>query len=138
MKIKNVNECEKRVDSALIKSLDEMFFKANLELKSNFQGGNGWTEKEEIAFIEHLLNGNSSGKMIFINNPKFQLDKSSNCTRFMCADGLKRFTAIKRFVNNEFKVLDSYYKDFDGGLKMRYDIKLEGEHVALNCYIEKA
>jgi hypothetical protein len=56
-------------------------------------------------------------------------------------DGLQRYTAIKKFINNELKVFDCRYKDFTGRLRMMHDMyinvnDLPSRKDVLRWYIE--
>ena len=46
----------------------------------------------------------------------------------VCVDGLQRFTAIKRFINNEIQVYGSYYKEFEDSVRVSLNMKIN-----INC-----
>jgi hypothetical protein len=71
-----------------------------LEVNPDFQRGHVWTEAQQIAYIEHVLQGG----------------KASNELRFNCigwmktyegpmvlVDGLQRLTAVRRFLRDEIR-----------------------------------
>ena len=71
-----------------------------LEMNPDFQRGHCWTENQQISFIESVLKGGAkNARVIYLNNPNW---KHSDRTYkdFVCVDGLQRYTAIKRFINN--------------------------------------
>ena len=82
-----------------------------LQLNPNFQRGHVWTEKQQIAFVEFLLRGGKSARVIYFNKPSWQMTKTVNdYDDFVCVDGLQRITAVTKFLKNEIKVFGSYYK----------------------------
>ena len=88
----------------------------NLKLNPDFQRGHVWTEEQQIAWLEFFLRGGKSGKDIYFNDP-FWLNWGSDVPGmykdFVCVDGLQRLTAVQRFVNNEIKVFESYFNEFE-------------------------
>lgn len=125
----------------LVPQIERLIKEEGLQLNPDFQRGHCWTEEQQVAYIMHILRGGSSGKIIYLNNPNWQEHRSNSYTDFVCVDGLQRLTAIKRFINNEIKVFDHYYKDFTGRLRIYHNIKLNINNLktkkeVLNWYIE--
>lgn len=125
----------------LVEQIDKWVNEEDLELCPDFQRGHVWTEEQQVAYIMHILRGGTSGKTIFLNNPNWQEHRSYTYTDFVCVDGLQRITAIKRFINNEIKVFEHYYKDFTGTLRIYHNIKvninnLKTKKEVLQWYIE--
>ena len=70
-----------------------------LQLNPNFQRGHVWTEKQQIAFVEFLLRGGKSARVIYFNKPSWQMTKTVNdYDDFVCVDGLQRITAVTKFL----------------------------------------
>lgn len=125
----------------LVEKIDKWIIEEGLELCPDFQRGHVWTEEQQIAYIKHVLRGGTSGKTIFLNNPNWQEHRSDTYIDFVCVDGLQRITALKRFINNEIKVFDHYYRDFTGSLRIYHNIKininnLQTKKEVLQWYIE--
>ena len=75
-----------------------------LQLNPNFQRGHVWTESQQIAFVEFLLRGGKSARVIYFNKPSWQMTKTINgYDDFVCVDGLQRITAVTKFLKNEIK-----------------------------------
>lgn len=55
----------------LIKWIDEMIQNEGLQLCPDFQRGHVWTEEQQIKYIEFVLRGGKSGKVIYLNNPSW-------------------------------------------------------------------
>ena len=118
----------------------DKYFK--LQLNPKFQRGHVWTEDQQVAYIEFILRGGKSAKVIYFNKPSWQnsmiIDSYDD---FVCVDGLQRLTAVMKFLNNEIKVFDTYYKDFEDKLPIRIDLifnvnDLKTEKEVLQWYVD--
>lgn len=114
-----------------------------LELNPDFQRGHVWTEEQQVAFIEYILRGGKSGRVVYLNNPSWQnwYDKAGAYNDFVCVDGLQRITAIRRFINNEIKAFGFFYNEFEDTprhtLTMKVNINsLKTKKEVLTWYIE--
>lgn len=126
-------ECEYPME--LFVEAIEKFKADGLQLNPDFQRGHVWTEEQQVSYIEYLLQGGTTGRVVYFNNP------SGYSGDFVCVDGLQRITAVQRFVNNEIRVFGSYYADFEGTLKnvfmLRININnLRSRKQVLQWYIE--
>lgn len=93
-----------------------------LELNPDFQRGNVWTEEQQIAFVEFYLRGGRTARVIYFNCPYWNDQNDEKYDMDMvCVDGLQRITALRRFLNNEIKAFDTYFKDFEGTPRMIND-----------------
>lgn len=126
-------ECFYTLDFA-VKTIEEWVIEDNLLLNPDFQRGNVWTEKQQVAYIEFLLKGGKSARVIYFNHPGWM---GSFNGQMVCVDGLQRITAIQKFINNEIKVFNTYYKDFEDHLPLDngIDNKIK-EYVLYNRYVE--
>ena len=85
-----------------------------LQMNPDFQRGHVWTESQQISFIENLLRGGAKqARVIYLNNPSWNRLKNNLYDDMVCVDGLQRYTAIKRFVNNEIKAFGYYIDEFE-------------------------
>lgn len=106
-----------------------------LQMEPDFQRGHVWTEAQQIAFIEFLLRGGRSGRVLYLNNPSWRIQVESGAYNdFVCVDGLQRYTAIRRFIQNEIQVFGSYYKEYTDQLS----ISLNTMRVNINTLPTKA
>jgi uncharacterized protein with ParB-like and HNH nuclease domain len=116
--------------------------KHGLQLNPLFQRGHVWSESQQITFIEFLLKGGKSNRTIYLNHPYWgNLSKKQGYNDFVCVDGLQRMTAVKRFLDNEIKVFNCYYKDFEDKTPVEIDLlinvnNLRTEKEVLKWYIE--
>ena len=121
-----------------IEWIDENIKENNIQLNPDFQRGHVWTEEQQTAYIEFRLRGGTTGKLIYLNCPGWMGDFRGD---FVCVDGLQRITAIQRFMNNEIKAFDTYYKDFEDKLPRDLDMivnvnNLKTRKEVLQWYIE--
>ena len=97
-----------------LKSFEETY---GLDLNPDFQRGHVWTESQQILYVENMLRGMKSGRDIRLNSPAFGTADGNNKSDLkdilLCVDGLQRLTAVRRFMNNEFKVFGFYLKEYE-------------------------
>lgn len=89
-----------------------------LQLNPDFQRGHVWTEKQQVAYIEYLLRGGSSGREFYFNRIGGMHDLRNLKAEFVCVDGLQRITAIMRFLHNKIKVFGLYLNEYEEGVRM--------------------
>lgn len=113
-----------------------------LELNPDFQRGHVWTREQEIAYIEFLLRGGRTGRDLYFNKPSWNNPVPDGAyDDFVCVDGLQRITAILGFLDNEFPVFDSYYREFEDRMSIMNTVRvhvndLKTKKDVLTWYIE--
>lgn len=130
--------------SFFINSIERMIEEEGLELNPDFQRGHLWTEEQQIAYIEFILKGGKTSRVIYLNNPNWGSWSSKDMIKyddFVCVDGLQRITAVQRFVKNEIKVFGHYYSEYDNKTKRQTFLKinvnsLPSKKDVLQWYIE--
>ena len=132
-------ECHYDLKSA-VRQIEEWESEEGLQLNPDFQRGHVWVEAQQIKYIEYILQGGKTAKVIYFNNPGWRSGRIDR-NNFVCVDGLQRITAIKRFINNEIKVFGYYYKEFEGNIRSMEGIKfnvntLKTRKEVLQWYIE--
>lgn len=70
-----------------------------LDLDPDFQRAHVWTEAQQIAFMEYLLRGGTSGRDIYTNCPGWQM--GSRKGPYVLVDGKQRLTAVLRWLRSE-------------------------------------
>ena len=100
-------------------SKDKSVVEYNLDMNPDFQRGHVWMEEQQIKYIETLLMGGAkNARVIYLNCPDWSFNNENNYHDFVCIDGLQRYTAIKRFINNEIKVFGCYLNEIEDKDKM--------------------
>lgn len=122
-------------ESWIKKSIED----GGLILNPDFQRGHIWNEKQQIAYIEFLLRGGKSGRILYFNCPDWSAGGREG--EFVCVDGLQRTTAILKFLNNEIPAFGVYYKDYEDKLPIDIDVlinvnELQTKKEVLKWYIE--
>jgi len=95
-----------------IKDLQENY---NLNMSPDFQRGHVWSVSQQIAYVEYLLKGGSSGREIYFNSPNWMSDFKGE---MVIMDGLQRITAVLDFINNKIPVFNTYHNQFEDRLRM--------------------
>ena len=97
-----------------------------LQLNPDFQRGHVWNEEQQVKFVEYILRGGKTDSIKF-NKPDWELSQDcSDYLDFVCVDGLQRLTALRKFMNNEFKVFNfCYANELDLPIIRRHNIIVE-------------
>jgi len=95
-------------------NIDEL----GLQMNPDFQRGHVWTKEQQIAYIEYLLRGGSSGRDFFFNRIGGMTDFKDMKADFVCVDGLQRITAILDFIHNKIPVFGHFLSEFEDKLRM--------------------
>jgi uncharacterized protein with ParB-like and HNH nuclease domain len=124
------------------REIDSFINEDDLQLNPDFQRGHVWTKKQQIAFIEFLLRGGKSSKVIYFNCPNWLGNRSrGQYNDFVVVDGLQRLTAVLAFINDEIPAFGIYHKDYEGRVPLGIDLifnvnNLETKAEVLQWYIE--
>lgn len=109
---------------SLIREIDRMEKEEGLVLNPDFQRGHVWSEEQQTKYIEFILKGGKTARVIYLNNPQWHFEVKSGYKGFVCVDGLQRITAIRRFVNNEIKAFGYYLKEYEDSMRNKIDMRL--------------
>ena len=118
--------------------IEEWIAEDRLQLNPDFQRGHVWTDEQQVNYIEFLLKGGQSSRVIYFNHPGWMTGFKGD---FVCVDGLQRLTAVMRFLGNEIQVFGCYYKDFEGHMPTDLDLlfnvnNLKTKKEVLKWYLE--
>lgn len=106
----------------LVRRIEKWEKEEGLEMNPIFQRGNVWTEEQQIRYIEFLLRGGKTSKIIYLNRKSLDPIEDSKKMNFVCIDGLQRYTAMKRFVNNQIQVFGCYMNEYEDARTYRRKI----------------
>jgi len=113
-----------------------------LQMCPDFQRGHVWTETQQSRYVEYILRGGKTARVIYFNHTQWgQGGGKKQGAEFVCVDGLQRITAVTRFVNNEIKCFGHYFKEFEGCIRnihtLRFNINnLPTKAAVLQWYLE--
>jgi len=74
--------------------IEEWIAEDRLQLNPDFQRGHVWTDEQQVNYIEFLLKGGQSSRVIYFNHPGWMTGFKGD---FVCVDGLQRLTAVMRY-----------------------------------------
>lgn len=80
-----------------------------IDLDPDFQRPYCWTEEQQIAWLEHILRGGRSGRVLYFNHPGWQGDYGGT---LVLVDGKQRIEALRRLMNNEIKIFGYYFNEY--------------------------
>ncbi len=106
--------------------LDEQIHEEGLQLNPDFQRGHVWTDIQQIDFLEFILRGGKTGRILYFNHPNWHhLWEKGEYHDFVCVDGLQRITAIQRFMHDEIPAFGLFYSNFEGETDLiRHSMKI--------------
>jgi len=88
-----------------------------LQLQPDFQRNRVWSKDEQIAYLEYLISGGESGRVIYFNDPYHMGWKESYAANeyhdYVVVDGLQRLTAVLAFYSNEIPVFGHFFNEFE-------------------------
>jgi len=118
--------CDYTLESAIRKIDDWISDKDyKLQILPDFQRGRIWTDEQQIKYIEAVLQGGAkNAKIIYLNCPFWSGRTIEGYCDFVIVDGLQRYTAIKRFINNEIPAFGTLYKNWEGSFRTVQGIKI--------------
>ena len=138
----SIGHYEITVSVADVKASIERYVKDyELQLNPDFQRGHVWNEQQQRAYVEYLLKGGTSSRLLFFNSPNWMRRKPVRNAPFVCVDGLQRITAICKFLSNELQIFGHYYNEFENEINMlnslRFNINnLQTQREVLQWYLE--
>ena len=84
-----------------------------LDLDPDFQRGHVWTPEQQIAYVEYALQGGSSGRDIYFNNPTWQ---GTYTEKTVLVDGKQRLAAVLAFLHGEIPAFGHKFPEWEGRL----------------------
>lgn len=81
----------------------------NLDIDPDFQRGHVWDEEKQVRFIEFMLRGGRSSRVIYFNHPGWMNSFKGD---FVLVDGKQRLNAAMRFAKNEIPAFGYYRKEY--------------------------
>jgi hypothetical protein len=101
-------ECNYRIDE-LFSKIKKFVEEDGLNLNPDFQRFHVWSEAQQIAYVEFILRGGTTGRIIYLNHPGWMNSFQGD---FVLVDGKQRLEALRRFFEGELPVFGSYIHEF--------------------------
>lgn len=98
-----------------------------LDLCPRFQRGHVWTEAQQVAYVESMLQGFEISRNILFNHPTWNSIEGSIEKPMVIVDGLQRLEAVRRFLRDDLRVFGRKRSEFSGRLRMsdaRFKIRI--------------
>ncbi len=91
------------------RSIERYVSEYNLDIDPDFQRGHVWDEEKQVRFIEFMLGGGRSSRVIYFNHPGWMNSFKGD---FVLVDGKQRLNAAMRFAKNEIPAFGYYRKEY--------------------------
>lgn len=89
------------------------FIVEGLDINPDFQRLHVWTEAQQIAYMEFVLRGGRTGRVIYLNHTHWSGQRDRQVPEwFVLVDGKQRLEAIRRFFADEIRVFGSLYSEY--------------------------
>ena len=108
-------ECNFRLDEAVLFVERQRADGLAVDIDPDFQRGHVWTEAQQVAWLEFVIRGGITSRVLYFNHPGWMGDWKGT---LVLVDGKQRLEAIRRLVGNEIKVFGSYFREFTDPLFM--------------------
>lgn len=111
--------------ASLERSLADFSEDCGLELNPDYQRGHVWAEEQQVSYVEFLLRGGTTARVIYFNSPEYGVkgEETNLEDTIVCVDGLQRLTACRRFLNDEIEVFGYKYSEFTGAPRVMQGLK---------------
>lgn len=101
-----------------------------LDLDPDFQRAHVWTEAQESAYVEFVLQGGRSSRLLLWNHPAHHHEPRKDCDlprALVIVDGKQRLKAVRRFMADELPVFGyrkSEYSDPQVLYRHKFDFEM--------------
>ena len=85
------------------------------DMDPDFQRGHVWTEEQQSRYVEFILKGGKSSRVIYWNCPGWMRDFRGP---FQLVDGKQRVSAVLRFLRNELPAFGYLINEYTGNLRL--------------------
>lgn len=126
----------------LLAYVDTLVARDGLDINPDFQRGHVWNAAQRSAYVEFILRGGQTGKVVYLNWPSLVDDPPPGAYNdFVLVDGKQRLEAWRRFYANEVSAFGLLARQFTGHVRghcgMRLNINtLRTRHEVLQWYVD--
>lgn len=115
-------ECDFGLDR-VVAWVEEQQAEAGLNLDPDFQRGHVWTARQQVKFIEFLLRGGRTGRVLYFNCPSWHRPDQTD-GKFVIVGGKQRLRAITRFVRGEIRVFGSLFHEYTDSPRVTQTVRV--------------
>lgn len=108
----------------LIDKVKEWQSEEGLDIDPDFQRGHVWNERQQIAYMEFLLKGGKTARVLYFNKPSWHNAAKTKYDDFVLVDGKQRLETIRRFVKDEIEVFGSKRSEYTDNMRLTQGIKV--------------
>lgn len=90
---------------------------SKFEMDPDFQRGHVWSEQQQIRYIEFILRGGHSSKVIYWNHPGWMKSWKGD---MVLVDGKQRLSAVLRFLDNEIPAFGALRSEYTDNLRLTH------------------
>jgi hypothetical protein len=90
-------------------------FNQSFSMDPDFQRGHVWSESQQIRYVEFILRGGNSSKVIYWNHPGWMRDWKGE---MVLVDGKQRLSAVLRFLDNEIPAFGALYSEYTDHIRI--------------------
>jgi hypothetical protein len=83
---------------------------SGLDLDPDFQRAHVWTPEQQVSYVEFILQGGESSRLLYWNHPNWMSNFKGYLT---LVDGKQRLEAVRAFLRNEVPAFGHTLKDME-------------------------
>jgi uncharacterized protein with ParB-like and HNH nuclease domain len=87
----------------------------SVNLNPDFQRKHVWSKLQQRQYVEFVLQGGQSGKIILFNHPNWMKSFEGH---MVLVDGKQRLHAVQQFLHNDLEAFGYTYKEYTDRLQM--------------------
>jgi hypothetical protein len=91
-----------------------------LDMNPDFQRGHVWSKQQQIAYVEWILRGGESGKILFFNCLEWNSNKTPG--PMVLVDGKQRLAAVLAFLHDEIPAFGYKLSEYEDKNRLRTHI----------------
>ena len=93
----------------------------SLDLDPDFQRTHVWNETQQVRYVEYLLRGGMSARVLYFNHPGWQRDWKG---QMVIVDGKQRLEALRKFLRDELPIFGYTRSQFTDTIRLVDGIKI--------------
>jgi hypothetical protein len=116
----------------LVESVQRYIDEYGLDLDADFQRGHVWTPDQQSRYVEFLLRGGQSSRLLYFNCVGWMRDMKGP---FFIVDGKQRLTACLKFMQNEVLAFGHRFSEFEGNMDTMITLRFNINNLATRAEV---